>query len=254
MLRRALLPAMAALCGIGMVAAAFLSAGTAAAAANGYQLTYAGQGGSTVVVRWASCVRTATGVKQQVIPYRVNAAGHPGRVHFVQRAIRRLHDATGLVFHYAGRTSYIPQAKSDGTLADRALEKHAHVPFVVAWARKGAVGGGSTLLTGTEAGVGSITWRFNPLSQLRISDAAVVIKRGHLGLRSGFGAGGTTGTLLLHELGHAAGLQHVGNEAEVMFPVVGRWSSGGYTAGDRAGLERVGADQPCMHGPWLSAL
>src|SRR4051794_12164101 len=68
MLRRALLPVVLGLTGLSMVVAACVGVGTASAATSNYQLTYAVDGTKTVVVRWASCIRTSAGVKQQVIP------------------------------------------------------------------------------------------------------------------------------------------------------------------------------------------
>ena len=256
MLRRVFSPATVATTGVAMVAAALLGLGTgeAGAASSSFSLTYATDSDGTALVRWAPCVRTASGDVTQVIRYKVRPAGHPGRVRLVKRAIARLHDATGLHFRYAGRTSYIPQARVlTHRLRAHDMETHTGVPFVVAWARKGTQPGGSTLLTGDEAGVGSITWRYSLRSDLRISDAAVVMRRGPTSLRPGFGPGGTVGTLLLHELGHAVGLQHVYDETQVMNPVVGPWSPSRYADGDRRGLARVGAAAGCLRGPWLPA-
>ena len=101
--------------------------------------------------------------------------------------------------------------------------------------------------------VRSISWASSVLSQLRIGDAAVVMKRG-VHLKSGFQSGGSVGTLLLHELGHAAGLQHVSYTREVMYPVIGSSSPAGYTTGDRTGLGKVGAGVGCMRTPSLPAV
>ncbi|HET7530123.1 MAG TPA: hypothetical protein VFJ98_04100 [Mycobacteriales bacterium] len=253
MRRRLAAPVTALVVGIAMVLGGLEGVGSpAGAATTSYQLTFATTSGGPVLVRWAPCIRGVDG--PQVIRYKVHAAGRPGRVDMAKRAVRRLHRATGLHFRYAGRTSYIPQAVPlTRRLRAREMERRTGVPFVVAWARQGAVAGGSTLLDKTEAGVGSIVWRYSALSDLRISDAAVVMRRGHTGLRAGFGRGGTTGTLLLHELGHAAGLLHVYDGSQVMNPVIGGSSPGTYADGDRRGLHRVGADAGCMNGPWLPA-
>jgi hypothetical protein len=252
-MRRPLLaPAAALVAGVAMVVAGLVGVGSAGAASTTFSLTFATTTTGSVVVRWAPCIKGSAG--PQVIDYRVHTAGRPGRVDLVKQAIRRLHDATGLSFHYAGRTSYIPQSERlVQRLNAAAMERRTGVPLVVAWARKGNVDGGSTLLTGDEAGVGSIIWRYSSRSQLRLSDAAVVIRRGKSGLGGGFGAGGTVGTLLLHELGHAVGLQHVQDKSQVMYPVIGSWSPGGYASGDRGGLTKVGADAGCMSGEWIPA-
>ncbi|HUR52292.1 MAG TPA: matrixin family metalloprotease [Mycobacteriales bacterium] len=53
-------------------------------------------------------------------------------------------------------------------------------------------------------------------------------------------------TTLLHELGHAMGLDHVGNTAELMYPVLGR-SMTDFQAGDKAGLARLGRSAGCIN-------
>jgi hypothetical protein len=252
--RRLLAPSVALFMGVLMIAAGLVGVGTSSAdaAASSFNLTFATTTSGSVVVRWAPCVKGADGA--EVIAYKVHTAGKPGRVRLVKRAIGRLHDATGLRFKYAGRTSYIPQSERLVQRLDAAtMERRTNAPLVVAWARKGDVSGGSTLLTGSEAGVGSIIWRYSSRSQLRLSDAAVIVRRGPSGLKSGFGAGGTVGTLLLHELGHAVGLRHVEDKSQVMYPVIGSWSPGRYAGGDRNGLKQVGAAAGCMSGKWVPA-
>jgi hypothetical protein len=248
--------ALAGLLGAGASPAAAATAATAAVSASDYAVQYVSvpSGPQHVLVRWAPCIRSSSGPITQVIRYKVNPAGHSARIPFVREAVGRLHRATGLHFRYAGRTSYIPQrSTTTGLLRSASLESATHVPFVIAWAYRGTGKGRSNLLTSFEAGVGSTAWRYSAASQLRISDAAVVVKRGHLGLRSGFGAGGTMGTLMLHELGHAVGLGHASGVGEVMYPLIGPGSPGTYAAGDRTGLHKVGAAAGCMTGPRIPA-
>ncbi|HET6815790.1 MAG TPA: matrixin family metalloprotease [Mycobacteriales bacterium] len=244
--------------GATMIAAGVLGTGTAATASTStstYQLTYGFDAytGLTKVARWAPCL-VLNGVKTtHVINYKVRTAGVASRVTLVKNAMSRVASATGLHFHYAGTTSYIPQGKSNGTsmLLDAARQRKAtHAQLVIAWAWAGTGTGRSNLLSGTEAGVGSISWASSSTSQLRIGDAAVVMRRG-VHLLSGFVAGGSTGTLLLHELGHAMGLQHVSYQREVMYPIVSALSPGGYTTGDKQGLYRVGAAMGCFRTPNL---
>src|SRR3954467_14820699 len=244
--------------GAAMVAGSLLGTGAAATAATTtptYQLTYGfdAYSGVTKVARWSPCT-VINGVRRNhVINYKVHVAGVPSRVTLVKNAMARVANATGLRFHYAGTTGYIPRGKLSGTslLLDAAPQRNAtRVQLVIAWAYGGTGAGRSNLLTGTSAGVGSVSWAPSRTSQLRIGDAAVVMRRG-VHLKPGFTAGGSVGTLLLHELGHTMGLQHVSYQREVMYPVVGSVSPGGYTLGDRTGLSKVGATRGCFRTPDL---
>jgi hypothetical protein len=247
--------------GAAMIAGSVVGTGAAATASTStstYQLTFGfdAYSGLTKVVRWAPCT-VINGVRRtHVINYKVRTAGVASRVTLVKSAMARLANRTGLHFHYAGRTSYIPQGKLSGTslMLNAARQRKAtNAQLVIAWAYPGTGTGRSNLLAGTEAGVGSISWASSSTSQLRIGDAAVVMRRG-VHLKSGFTSGGSVGILLLHELGHSVGLQHVAYQREVMYPVVSSVSPGGYTTGDRAGLYKVGAAMGCFRTPGLPAV
>ena len=62
----------------------------------------------------------------------------------------------------------------------------------------------------------------------------------------GFGKGASPGTLLLHELAHALGLDHVRTASQVMYPSLRSTHRGRFEAGDLAGLRAVGAAQGCF--------
>jgi hypothetical protein len=72
------------------------------------------------------------------------------------------------------------------------------------------------------------------------------MKRGVTGLLANFTPGGSVGALLLHELGHAVGLQHASDLHQIMYPVIGPWSAGDYQSGDISGLHHVGWSAGCM--------
>ncbi len=202
--------------------------------------------GTNKVVRWAPCMRYGGKRHHNVIEYSVNPAGHHSRIRLAKRAVRKLHRATGLSFDYAGRTSYIPHKISDVLQGAEQLRTTGS-QLVIAWAYLGTGKHASNLLTGTEQGVGTIRWASSPTSGLRINAGAVVMKRG-VHLRHGFQAGGSVGTLLLHELGHAVGLQHTDDPTQIMHAFLGADSPAGYAVGDRGGLSRVGADAGCVKG------
>lgn len=64
-------------------------------------------------------------------------------------------------------------------------------------------------------------------------------------LKPGFGAGQTWGVLLLHELGHAMGMDHARDGKQVMAPSISPRSLADYQAGDLTGLRKVGAMGGC---------
>ena len=213
--------------------------------------------GTNVTVRWAPCITANGTTKTHVIHYRVNPAGKDSRIRLAKEGVARLATASGLTFAYDGKTSYIPHnALRGGQLIFQALdmEQKAHVPLVIAWAKQGSGAGASNLLDSGEAGKGTVSWRSGTNSQLRINDGAVIIRRdaGTL-LKHGFGSGGTVGSLILHELGHAVGLEHA-DPGEIMAPIIDSRTPGNYAAGDLRGLRKVGRSAGCMSTPRLPAV
>ena len=207
--------------------------------------------GQRAVVRWAPCTTDSTGTHTHYITYRVNTAGVSSRVRLVQRALAKVTAASGLQFRYLGSTSYVPHnavihyATGDRVVFDAAQERaQTGAELVIAW----ATGAASNLLTASEAGVGTVSWSGNARSQLRIVEGAVVMKRG-VHLLAGFAPGPSVGALLMHELGHAVGLEHVTTRSQIMYPVVGTWTRAFYHSGDVAGLRRVGRPAGCMTSP-----
>ena len=51
---------------------------------------------------------------------------------------------------------------------------------------------------------------------------------------------------LLHELGHAVGLNHAKQPQEVMYPVISDSTANHYNAGDLTGLRLVGRSAGCI--------
>ena len=246
-MRRAVLAAVAATAtGAGLITA-FL---TPASAATSYVVNRAvdPHSGRSVVVRWSPCQVTASGVSTHYITYRVNTDGHPSRVTLVKEALAKVTAASGLRFRYLGTTTYIPRnavlhyRSGNRYVFDAAQERAATgAELVVAWAAKSR----TNLLSGTEAASGTASWSGSATSQLRIVQAAVVMRAGVV-LPSGFRAGASVGTLLLHELGHAVGIEHVTAPSQLMYPTLGSWSPAGYSSGDRAGLRLVGRAAGCF--------
>ncbi len=180
------------------------------------------------VSRWDPC---------RPIRYRVNPLHAPARASDeVRRAVARVAQATGLTFTYLGRTSVVPNARHDYGDAD----------LLVAWRRPGEYPFHGAL--GVAPGRSVPGYRAADGSAVnRIVDGAVVLDAPLVAaLPAGFGAG-SRGQLLLHELGHVVGLEHVAERSQVMYPTLLPAARGRYGAGDLAGLERVGAEQGCLH-------
>ncbi len=183
------------------------------------------------VARWDSC---------EPIGYRVNRkSARAGALRDVNGALRRVSEATGLRFRYRGGTGIIPRQDAGNYPDDTDL--------VIAWAKPSQ----SALLGGGPMGVGGATWSYGfrnadgtPAS--KIQSGFVVIDAAQQGRTPrGFGKGQTRGELLMHELGHAIGLQHVNDRRQLMNPMMqpgrARWG-----AGDLAGLRALGAGRGCL--------
>jgi hypothetical protein len=72
------------------------------------------------------------------------------------------------------------------------------------------------------------------------------------GLSSGF-AGETWGQVMLHELGHVFGLDHIDDQTSVMYPQLGLRPAD-FGEGDRKGLWELGIGSGCVKTPELPLL
>lgn len=182
---------------------------------------------SGVRARWDGC---------RPVTWRVNTAGMPSRgVPEVRRALGMLRAATGFRFQYVGTTSALPWNRLGRVLWGPA-------DLTVAWSAARSVPG----LRGGTVGVGGGRWqREGSGPAIYVQGGAVLERRMPAHVRRGFVAGPSTGTLLLHELGHALGLGHVKDVTQVMHPTLTSRTRPRFGAGDLAGLRALGRMTGC---------
>lgn len=229
---------------------------SAGAGSPAYSLSYQTYpDGQKVVARWNPC--------QPAVTYKVNPKyaaktrkGKARAVRDVKGAIARLSSETGISFRYTGRTSRIPKDAGDGW-ADRMPNAELDIAWVKQSKRKGRTNLLGRAGRGYAAGTGGYSYKFwrvgsQPWQGVSGRGFVVLDAAQNRKFKPGFGSGATRGDLLLHELGHVVGLNHVGSNDEVMYPTIIRRGHAGYNAGDRAGLARLGRAQGCIEVPdWI---
>lgn len=179
------------------------------------------------------------------VRYAINPDGAPGgALADVHEAFRRLGAATGITFDDAGptterhariggssRLSYQPARYGDGW-----------APVLVSFATEND----EPVLDGSVLGYGGSTSYWTSSTDAAYVTGELVLDRDLSLVRGGFGAGMTRGNLIMHELGHVAGLDHVTDRGELMYASISSQSPDGYGPGDRAGLAQLGAAAGCL--------
>lgn len=159
-----------------------------------------------------------------------------------REALRRVAAVTGHRVVVEGRTDFVP------TRAARTLPG---VELVIAWARPGSAPGASDILGEGQLGTGGWTTegqRYDGGVLWRATGGFAVLDVTR-DLEPGFGPGLTRGALLLHEVAHALGVDHVDDDTQLMSPVLQyRSEPMALGAGDLEALRRVGAQAGCLPG------
>ena len=194
--------------------------------------------GKTIDARWNPC--------QTAITYKVNLSGLPQKKRAamlvtIKASVKRLHAATGMTYRYRGTTTFVPQQDNSG-------EQPAEI-VVAAVAKKRT----DFPMTAESLGYGGVLWS----SWYGGQGEGAAVMRGYVvleanaiqKLKTGFGTGLRQSNVILHELGHASGLDHTGNRKQQMYPMLSASSPSGFAQGDLAGLARVGRPAGCIDVP-----
>jgi hypothetical protein len=198
-------------------------------------------GSGRLPVVWDSCLGP--------IDYRVNLLAISSRaeraaaVSETSDAFGRISTATGLQFRYAGTTDYVPRADESGAPAG------ITVAFVHETDTDLDVGHDDTF------GVGGSTYENRTYvdrtgQKVARSDTGFVVidHRTTADLPRGRDSSGATRpNLLVHELGHVVGLEHVPDSDQLMHTyLTDRTPAPPYGTGDAAGFQAVGVARGCL--------
>lgn len=176
-------------------------------------------------VAWSPC---------REIRYQVNPDGAPGSANdaeeLVADAIAEVSEITGLRFDYLGRTDRRPSWKA------RLVPMGRNEPVLIAWATEdeveelegnvAGVGGAVAVANGTDGWMRYVTGQVTLDSD--VYDDLAGERDGAVQARA----------ILLHELGHLVGLDHVDSRAELMY--ADNVGQPDFATGDRNGLVALG--------------
>lgn len=213
---------------VALVAGVATACQSAAPAVPGNAADYSINVNSGWVQRWNPCAP---------VHYRVNLSLEPRALPAVQAAVASMSKATGITFVYDGTTSFTPTSGNWNQPAS----------LIIAFAHPAGQTYGSTYLAGgSQLGEGGFESQYTTLlgkitSYQIIKGYAVVDASGYDRADAHVRT-----AVLLHELGHAVGLNHAHLRSEVMYPSVSDAGPNYYSAGDLAGLAKLGRAAGCL--------
>ncbi len=158
----------------------------------------------------------------------------------------KLASVTGIAYSYKGTTVEVPRSSNIDT-------QSAELVVAVTTPARTDLGIGGTVL-----GYGGYHyWKWQTTSATGQVWAGAAIGRGWvvvdvaglMRLQPGFGAGLHRGNVLLHELAHSVGLDHVANPQALMNATLEPAAPPGYAPGDVQGLKAVGRSAGCITVP-----
>lgn len=193
-----------------------------------YVLSYGTVNGVKQVIRWNPCAP---------IGWRLNAPGASATLlATINTEFGQLAGATGLTFRYDGTTTFVPRSDNISAEPDDLVVTIApRTSTDIFDGSPGAIGYGGWDARTTAADNWEIVKGYVILDAAAVSD-----------LPAGVQAAQSAGTLVLHELGHAVGLQHAAKPIEIMYPALNSQTPQTYSADDRMGLALVGHGAGCI--------
>ncbi len=167
----------------------------------------------------------------------------PGGIEDVHTAIEETSKASGIQFVYDGETDEQPLAQREAYQPDRYGERWA--PILIAWAPTLVMPENPSV---EAAGLAGSEFRTNDDGDsVYVTGSATF--NASTDLASGY-AGQTWGQVIVHEMGHVVGLDHVEDPMSVMHPRV-TLRPAAWGDGDRRGLWELGLGRPCIETPEL---
>lgn len=170
------------------------------------------------------------------VPFEIRTSSAPANGdQLIFEALQRLANTSGLSFEFKGYTDDIYDFNAR---TERFSWENDRQPLWIGWATADEVPslGPTSDFEPYAVGRGGPHVYFRADGQAEVIGGRVVLRAGE-SLPNEFGPGANTGNLLLHELGHAMGLDHVLSDPEQMHPQLRLESPDGYGPGDSQGLQ-----------------